>query len=121
MPVISATAIPPCALCGTTISYIEKENSESLRLILPAMLKQLKKWDIRTNRGVDHFISISEYIRKRIKHAIISTRRSFTRPSKHKHLQISKNIEDYYLVVSRLNAYKRIDLVIEALTGCVCR
>ena len=75
-------------------------------------------WDRATARRVTHFVAISETIRERIAHCydrdsrVIPppvepsfTRRRPTRPSR----------EDFYLVVSALVPYKRID---QAVTAC---
>ena len=48
--------------------YIEKEDiSNTARLVLPFALRWLKSWDLKTNKRVDHFITLSDYIAKRIK------------------------------------------------------
>lgn len=96
--------------------YMEKESYGWLiRKILPYVMKYLRAWDLRTNKGVDHFIANSETTRKRIKlywnrdsiviHPPVDT--SFFKPYNDK-------IEDHFLVVSRLNPYKHIDLAVEA-------
>ncbi len=96
--------------------YMEKEEYGRLvRLILPPILKWLKGWDIRTAASVDRFIANSKTTQKRIKlfygkdslviHPPVDT--SFFKP-------YNGEIEDYFLVVSRLNPYKHIDLAVEA-------
>lgn len=96
--------------------YMEKEQYGAIvRLMLPPIMKWLKKWDLETCKGVDHFIANSRTTQKRIKlfygrdseviHPPVDT--SFFKP-------YNKEIGDYFLVVSRLNPYKHIDLAIEA-------
>ena len=96
--------------------YMEKEEYGALvRTILPPVLQWLKKWDLKTAKNVDHFIANSRTTQKRIKlfygrdseviHPPVDT--SFFRPYNDK-------IKDYFLVVSRLNPYKHIDLAVEA-------
>lgn len=96
--------------------YMEKEEYGALiRMILPPILKRLKKWDLKTTESVDHFIANSATTQKRIKlyygrdseviHPPVDT--SFFKP-------YNSKIEDCYLVVSRLNPYKHIDLAVEA-------
>jgi glycosyltransferase involved in cell wall biosynthesis len=97
-------------------NYVEKEGfGRFTKAILPLIIKWLKKWDIKTNRGVDHFIANSKTTQTRIKlfygresdviYPPVDT--NFFKPQ-------SNEIKDYFLVVSRLNPYKRIDLAIEA-------
>ena len=81
------------------------------------MLEPVKKWDLQTAGPVDFFIANSGTIAQRIKRTygresvIINppVEAGFFRPLPLDH--------DYFLVVSRLNAYKRIDIVVEAFTG----
>jgi glycosyltransferase involved in cell wall biosynthesis len=96
--------------------YMEKEGyGRMVRTILPPVLKWLKAWDLKTAGTVDHFIANSRTTQKRIKlfygresdviHPPVDT--SFFKPYNNK-------IEDYFLVLSRLNPYKHIDLAVEA-------
>ncbi len=95
-------------------NYIQKENiGLYYKKILPFFMSNLKKWDLRTNNGVDHFIAISNNIRKRIKDCYNRESTCIYPPVDVKNFYISKEIEDYFLIVSRLNAYKNIDLVIK--------
>lgn len=96
--------------------YMEKEEYGPLtRMMLVPVLKWLKKWDLKTSEGVDHFIVNSRTTQKRIKlfygrdseviYPPVDT--SFFKP-------YNTEIKDYFLVVSRLNPYKHIDLAVEA-------
>ena len=79
------------------------------------ILDQIRLWDAKTAAGVTHFVAISNTIAKRIHEAYgrkseviyppVDT--DFYSPTKEKR-------EDYYLVVSALAPYKRIDLALEA-------
>ena len=78
------------------------------------LLHRIRKWDMLSSFRVDYFISNSDYVGRRI-------RETYRRESTtiHPNIDIS-NFElceekhDYYLTCSRLVAYKKIDLVIEA-------
>lgn len=78
------------------------------------LLHRIRKWDAITGMRVDYFISNSDYVGRRIKETY---RRDST--TIHPNIDIS-NFElceekhDYYLTSSRLVAYKKIDVVIEA-------
>ena len=82
-----------------------------MRLLRPF----LKNWDVRSNRGVNQFIAISSHIQKKIKSyyhreaTIISppVNTSFYSPS-------NEPREDFFLIVSALSPYKRVDLAVEA-------
>jgi glycosyltransferase involved in cell wall biosynthesis len=96
--------------------YMEKEEyGKLIRLVLPAVMGWLKRWDLRTAKSVDHFIANSRTTQKRIKlfygldstviHPPVDT--SYFKP-------YNSEIKDYFLVVSRLNPYKHVDLAVEA-------
>jgi len=96
--------------------YLEKEKFGFLKkIILHPLLEWLKRWDIKTVSGVDHFIANSSATAERIKlfygresaviHPPVDT--SFFKP-------YNGEIKDFFLIVSRLNSYKQIDLAIEA-------
>ncbi len=95
--------------------YIEKEDfSKPVLKILPYVIKKLKKWDINTINRVDYYIAISNYIKDRINKCYNRDSIVIYPPVNVKNFKISNKIEDYFLIVSRLNAYKNIDLVIDA-------
>jgi glycosyltransferase involved in cell wall biosynthesis len=96
-------------------SYIDKEGLNWITTkILPFFIKRLRSWDLETNKGVTNFISISKYIQDRIKRCYGLDSEMIYPPVNTRLFSISKNVEDYFLVVSRINAYKRIDIVVEA-------
>ena len=77
-------------------------------------LHRIRKWDMLSSFRVDHFISNSDYVGRRIHETY---RREST--TIHPNIDISnfelcEEKQDYYLTCSRLVAYKKIDLVIEA-------
>ncbi len=97
-------------------SYVEKEEFGTVaRRILPFFISRLKKWDLRTNSSVKHFIAISRNIQDRIRLCYQRESELIYPPVNVGNFEISKEISDYFLLVSRLNAYKRIDLAIEAM------
>ena len=78
------------------------------------MLHNVRKWDMLSSFRVDYFISNSDYVGKRIKETY--RRNSVTI---HPNIDISNfeycsDKENYYLASSRLVAYKKIDIIIEA-------
>ncbi|MCB0065458.1 MAG: glycosyltransferase [Caldilineaceae bacterium] len=95
--------------------YREREQLGRLSAVLKPVLKLLRRWDWQAAQRVDYFIAISTTVQERIKtlygresaviHPPVDT--SFFTPT-------PVPIDDYYLIVSRLIPYKRIDLAIEA-------
>lgn len=77
----------------------------------------LKKWDLRTARDVDYFIANSYNIAKKIHQIYGRTCEVIFPPVDVNRFYISDRIENFYLVVSRLNAYKRIDVVINVFNS----
>ncbi len=95
--------------------YLEKEPIPFfLKPLLPLVLDRLKKWDLKTNLGVDRFIGISQHIRKRIYTCYGREADVLYPPVEVDSFDFSAERGDYFLVVSRLNPYKRIELAIEA-------
>jgi glycosyltransferase involved in cell wall biosynthesis len=90
------------------------------RKLLPILLAILKRWDLRASRQPDYFVANSQVVAERIKK--IYGRDSVVIPPPidvNRFQPVSGNgtaPEDYYLVLSRLVPYKRIDLAIEACT-----
>jgi len=96
-------------------SYMAQESLSSLvRSLLPFFISRLKRWDLDKNKGVDCFIAISKCIQERIRKCYNLPSTLIYPPVHVKGFKIAEETSSYFLVVSRLNAYKRIDLVIEA-------
>lgn len=99
-------------------AYVERERlSRAVRTVLPAAISQLRAWDVASAQNVDRFIGISRAVAARINkyyrrdaaviYPPVSCSAFAPQPGRE---------EDYYLVVSRLIPYKRIDLAIDACT-----
>ena len=85
-----------------------------LRRLLPLLLFVLKRWDLRAARRPDYFIANSETVAKRIKTFYGRDSIVIPPPIDVSRFQPDTVQEDYYLVLSRLVPYKRIDLAVEA-------
>lgn len=125
-----AIRVPPGAIhvcyCYTPLRYAWSHQEEYLAT-LPArlalepvarvVLKKLRQWDLAAARGVHRFIAISENVRKRIE-------RYYGRQADVVYPLVDlKRFEpatstpgDAVLVVSRLYAYKRIHVAVQACT-----
>ena len=78
------------------------------------MLHRLRTWDVISSYRVDHFISNSDYIGRRIE-------KVYRRPSTTIHcgvdlagFELQRNKQNYYLTASRMVPYKRMDLIVSA-------
>jgi glycosyltransferase involved in cell wall biosynthesis len=95
--------------------YVARENfGRVTRSLLPLSLWGLRKWDLRAARQPNYYIANSRLVARRIKE--IYGREAFVIPPPIEvdRFQMSSHVDDYYLVLSRLVPYKRIDLAIEA-------
>ena len=95
--------------------YVKRENFGPLvRSVLPLVLEPVKKWDLATARGVDHFIAISRTVAERIQRTYGRESAIIYPPVECDLFRPSALDRDHFLVVSRLNPYKRVDIVVEA-------
>jgi glycosyltransferase involved in cell wall biosynthesis len=86
------------------------------RRLIPLLLSVLKRWDLRAARRPDYFIANSHSVAKRIKTFYGRDSIVIPPPIDVNRFQPDTVQEDYYLVLSRLVPYKRIDLAVEACT-----
>lgn len=111
--------------CNTPTRYLWVDSKDYIKNapipffikpLMPLVLKYLKKWDLKASRRPDYIISNSENVRKRVKkyynrdsfviHPMFDTKK----------YHISPKISDYFLLVSRIEPYKKVDLVIDAFS-----
>ncbi len=95
--------------------YVARESfGRVAKSLLPISLWGLKKWDLRAAQQPNYYIANSHLVAGRIKE--IYGREAFVIPPPIDvdRFQMSATVDDYYLVLSRLAPYKRIDLAIEA-------
>jgi glycosyltransferase involved in cell wall biosynthesis len=99
-------------------AYVDRERLGGLaRMVLPAAISRLRAWDVATAQNVDRFLAISRTVGARIRKYYRREAAVIYPPVHCDAFQLpAMPIEDYYLVVSRLIPYKRIDLAIDAFT-----
>ncbi len=86
-----------------------------VRPLMPATIKYLRKWDLRASKNPNYLIANSENTAQK-------TREYYHRnpdlviwpPVDCKKFNIAKKIDNYFLVVGRMEPYKKTDLVIDA-------
>ncbi len=123
--VAKAVRIPPGALhlcyCFTPMRYIwdlygdyvGEGTGWATRLAAPVAAALLRGWDRRTD-GVHHFVAISRHIAERIERAYGRPAEVIHPPVDVERFRIASAVEDFYLVVSALAPYKRVDLAVAA-------
>ncbi len=107
--------LTPARFLWNYADYVERESIGRLpRLVLPFLIHFLRDWDRRVAARVTQFVAISQAVCERIE-------RHYRRPSgiiyppvDVERFQVSETREDFFLILSRLVPYKRIDLAVQA-------
>jgi len=97
--------------------YFGSRSGRLARAVMPGVAAALRRWDRRTARGVHHFVAISRFIADRIRRAYGRDADVIYPPVDVARFRIEESPEDFYLVVSALTPYKRVDLTVEAIGG----
>jgi glycosyltransferase involved in cell wall biosynthesis len=77
-------------------------------------LHKIRIWDNRTSNGVDHFVSNSRFIAKRIKKVYGRNATTIYPNVNVDAFKLNEQKEDFYLTASRMVPYKKIYLIVEA-------
>ena len=97
--------------------YLQQVKNIFIKNILSRQLKRLQEWDLENSKDVDFFISNSNYVKERVKKNYNRNSKVIYPPVDIDFFTQSKKLnqtEPYFLVVSRLVLYKRIDLIVKA-------
>jgi glycosyltransferase involved in cell wall biosynthesis len=96
--------------------YVERERlGLAARLVLPPAISQLRSWDVATAQNVDRFVAISRTVAARVsKYYRREATVIYPPVNCDAFTETVSAVDDYYLIVSRLIPYKRIDLAIDA-------
>jgi glycosyltransferase involved in cell wall biosynthesis len=86
------------------------------RLGARVIMGALRRWDVRTAAGVHRFVAISTEVARRIRDAYGRESVVVFPPVDVERFRADTHPEEFFLVVSRLNSYKRIDLAVSACT-----
>lgn len=97
--------------------YLQQVKNVFVKTVLGNRLAALQKWDFETAKDVDYFISNSNYVKARVQ-------KNYHRNSTVVYPPVDVDFfntpdsktarKPYFLVVSRLVLYKRVDLIIKA-------
>ncbi|HQU72818.1 MAG TPA: glycosyltransferase [Calditrichia bacterium] len=123
--VLTPPGIPHIAYVHTPMRYVwdmydqyfgRDRVGKLQRMIIPFFANYLRMWDVTSAARVDHFIANSNYVAQRIQKFYRRDSAVIYPPVSVEHFPLSKKTEGYYLVLSALVPYKRIDLAVEAFT-----
>jgi glycosyltransferase involved in cell wall biosynthesis len=110
--------LTPARFLWNYAGYIEREGIGRLaRWGLPLVLKGLRQWDRLAADRVDQFIAISRTVQQRIAKYYRREAPIIYPPVRTEFPAVEGAPEDYYLIVSRLVPYKRIDLAVQAFNA----
>ena len=99
-------------------SYVNRESlSRVISTAISPLIAMLRRWDYAAAQRVDHFVAISSAIQRRIARFYDRESVIIYPPVETKRYVPLEHTEDYYLVVSRLIPYKRVDLAVRACTA----
>ena len=84
------------------------------RSIANIVCPYLKKWDINTAKSIDKIIVNSNFVNIRVKRFWNRNSKVIFPPVNIQSFKISNTIKDYYLILSQLVGYKRVDIAIDA-------
>ncbi len=85
-----------------------------VRLLMPPVAEALRLWDRRTATRVHHYIAISRFVAERIARCYGREAEVIYPPVDLQRFRLSEEAGEFYLVVSALTPYKRVDLAVEA-------
>lgn len=100
-------------------SYIAREGiGKAVERALRPFIAVMKRWDYAAAQRVNHFIAISTDIQQRIRTFYNRDSVIIYPPVDTERFANARTdeVEDYFLIVSRLIPYKRIDLAVQAAT-----
>jgi len=107
----------PMRWCWNYDEYVEREQlGNTARRVLPFLITGLRIWDQTSAMRVDHFIANSPVVAERIQKYYRRDAIVIPPPVEASRFPFDAAVEpeDYFLTLSRLIPYKRVDLAIEA-------
>ena len=107
----------PMRLAWMPNSYMKEERiSMMMRTMMAPGLNYLRTWDVQASMRVDHYVANSRIVADRIQKFYRRESAVIAPPVETQRFYISPEIDDYYIMVTRLAPYKRLDLAVRALT-----
>jgi len=87
---------------------------ENKNRMIPFFIHYLRMWDVTSSQRVDHFLCISKHVKNRIMKFYRRDAEVIHPPVEIDRFRIGDKKEDFFLIVSSLAPYKKINLAIEA-------
>lgn len=116
--------VPHVCYCHSPPRYLWDMQDEYLKSmgkvkakIFKAVTSYLREFDREAARNVDHFIANSAFVRERIKRIYDRESAVIHPPVALDHFEWRKTSEGYYLMVSALVPYKKVDLAVRAFNS----
>ncbi|MGC8811381.1 MAG: glycosyltransferase [bacterium] len=99
-------------------NYIKNEELNLFyEILLSPIIFHLKIWDLKTRNRPDCYIAISNVVKARIKSIYGKDAEIIFPPVEVNKFYVKERGENFYLIVSRLNPYKRIELAVQAFNS----
>lgn len=120
--IVNPEALHIC-YCHTPTRYLwsdahtyteELRQPRLIKKILPPVLTYLRMWDYTAAQRVDKFVANSHFVARRIKKYYRREAEIIYPPVATSQFDISTEVDKYFLIVSRLRPYKRVDLAVRA-------
>lgn len=92
----------------------EFSRSRLFQKLAPLALSYIRLWDFAAAQRVDKYITLSNFVAERIGKYYRREAQVISPPVDVDSFQVSQDNDGYYLIVSRLVPYKRIEVAIEA-------
>ncbi|MFC1810903.1 glycosyltransferase [Patescibacteria group bacterium] len=109
--------------CHSPMRYAWDNSHEYLRTykfpwpvkyFIPKLIHKIRMWDRLAADRVDHFVTNSNFVKKRIKKYYKRDSKVIYPMVNVKDFYISSGKKDYYLAVGRFTPYKKFDLIVDA-------
>ena len=94
--------------------YFGPRAGLAARVLMPPVAAWLRRWDRRTAADVHQFVAISRFVAARIQRAYGRDADVIYPPVDVSRFRVDEAPGEFYLVVSALTPYKRVDLAVEA-------
>ncbi len=96
--------------------YFGKDSSAGIlvKVVMPFVAAILRRWDVGSSQRVDYLLADSENVRRRILKYYHREAEVIAVPVDTKHFDLSFQPRGYYLMVTALAPYKRVDLAVRA-------
>jgi glycosyltransferase involved in cell wall biosynthesis len=105
---------PPRFLWDSSQKFVEEFDYPGIiKVFIPPLITYLRLWDREASFRADEFMSISGFVKERIKKYYSRDSEIIYPPVNIDKFYISDNVQDYFFMAGRLVSYKRFDLAIK--------